>query len=155
MKRWAWYVAALALIVAVSAESYAGSDVGELQPVQTVRVIDRNGQIVVETDTGDFGEGVTLKDAFADMEATASTRLFLDTAEYLLIAPECQSLLPELMSYLRPSCYLCLTEGEADLAQVGQFLRCHVPERTLMDHRAGLGGIPMLKASDGRMELVQ
>ena len=154
MKRWLWYAAALALILAVSAESYAGSDVGELEPVQTVRISEVAGTVLIETDTGEWGKAPTLEAAFQDLEAAAPSRLFLDTAEYLLIAPECEGLLPELMGYLRPSCCVCLTAGEAELAQVGQFLQTHVPERTLMEYRAGYRDLPVLKASEGRLELV-
>lgn len=155
MKRWLWYAAALALILAVSAESYRGNDVGELRPVQTVRILVRDGVKVIETDSGELGEGETLQDAFADMEATSPARIFLDTAEYLLITPDCKDLLPELMDYLRPSCCLCLIEGEADLEQVGRFLQIHVPDLTLMDFRAGMDEIPLLRTVNGRMELVR
>ena len=154
MKRWLWYAVALALILAVSAESYAGSDVGELQPVQTLRVSEQAGTILVETDTGELGEGDTLDAAFRNMEETALGKLFLDTAEYLLIAPGCVELIPKLTEYLRPSCCVCLTEGDVDLMQVGQFLQIHPPDRTLMEYRAGLNQVPLLKGFDGRMELV-
>lgn len=154
MRRWLWYAAALALILAVSSESYAGSDVGDLQPVQTVCVSKRSGMVVIETDTGERGAAPTVCDAFENMKDTAPSRLFLDTAEYLLISPECEGLLPELVRYLRPSCCVCLAGGEVDLPQVGQFLKIHRPERTLMEYRAGIRDIPIIKVYDGRMELV-
>lgn len=153
MKRWLWYAAAVALILAVGSESFAGTDVAELQPVQTLLITKKDGQIRVESDTGDYGEAGTLAGAFEDMKTAASSEIFLDTAEYLLIAPECTPLLPELIGSLRPSCCLCLAEGGPDLAQAGRFLKTHGLDFTLMDYRAGIRKIPKLRAREGRMEL--
>lgn len=154
MKRWLWYGAALLLVWAVGAESFAGRDVGAFQPVQTLQVTREDGRIRVETDTGEWGEGTSLCEAFENMENTADAEMFLDTAEYLLIGMDCEDLLDELMERLRPSCNICRVVGKVDPAQVGLYLRAHPPKRTLMEYRAGLKEIQVLEGDGGRMELV-
>lgn len=154
MKRWIWYGAALLLVLAVGAEGFAGRDVGAFQPVQTLLVTRGDGRIRVETDTGEWGEGKTLREAFENMENTAAAEMFLDTAEYLLIGMDCEDLLGELMDRLRPSCSVCGAVGKVDPAQAGLYLRAHPPMRTLMEYRAGLREIPVLIGDEGRVELV-
>jgi hypothetical protein len=57
-------------------------------------------------------------------------------------------------TYLRPSCGVCLEDGETDLEQVGLFLRQHTPEITLMKYRAGDRALQTLVTREGRMHLV-
>lgn len=80
--------------------------------------------------------------------------IFLETAEYLLITPEAQSLLLELTQTLRPSCKVCLREGEADLAEAAAYLSVHEPRLTLQDYRTGEKDIPKLKMEGERGQLV-
>lgn len=154
MKRWLWYLLVIAAVAALSGKNPSGTDVGRLQPVQVVRVSSTAGQILIQTDTGDLGQGETLKEAFEDMKNTASSKVFLDTADYLILSPKCKSLLPALMEYLRPACSVCLEDGEPDLEQVGKFLEVHDPKLTLMRYRAGQRELKTLVTREGRMELV-
>lgn len=153
MKRWLWLAAGLAMVLAVGSEQYRGQDVGELKPVQVVRILSEDDRIIVETDVGAWGDGETVAEAFETMEKTASGRLFWDTAEYLLIDPGCEAVLEEMWAYLRPSCSVCVGVGEMDLTKVGGFLRTHPPKVTLAAYRAGDQELALLRAVDGRMEL--
>lgn len=154
MKRWLYYIVIVIVVAALSGNTSAGSDVGKLQPVQVVRVTRQDGAVVLETDTADRGVGARLSSALADMKRAASAEIFLDTADHLVVSPECEGLIPELMAYLRPSCAVCVGEGEVDMEQVGAFLEIHKPEVTLMRYRAGETDLPILVAREGRMELV-
>ena len=154
MKKWIWYVAIIAAVAFLSGKSSVGTDVGKLQPVQVVRVASRNGWVMIETDTGDLGVGETLKTAFEDLKQSASAEVFLDTADYLIIGKDCEELLPSLMKKLRPSCAVCIEDGEPDLEQVGVFLEYHKPEVTLMRYKAGESSLPTLQTEEGRMTLV-
>lgn len=154
MKRWLWYVVIIGVVAALSGKTSAGTDIGTLQPVQTVRLSCVRGQVCVETDTGDMGIGEDLKSALNDMKNSAVGEIFLDTADYLIVSPACVDLLPAMTTCLRPSCGVCLEDGETDLEQVGLFLRQHTPEITLMKYRAGEHALQTLVTREGRMHLV-
>lgn len=154
MKRWLWYLGVVAAVAALSAKPSAGKDIGKLQPVQAVCVSCSEGMVLVQTDTGDWGEGETLPGAVERMKETAAGEVFLETADYLLLSPDCADLLPAMMEYLRPSCSVCLMEGDPDMEKVGSFMQIHAPQVTLMRYRAGDRKLQTLVTQDGRMCLV-
>lgn len=154
MKRWLWYLGVVIAVAALSGKASAGEDIGKLQPVQVVYVSCQQGYVVIETDTGDWGAGESLKDAMGNMQAAATGEIFLDTADHLLLSPECIGLLPALMEVLRPSCAVCLADGQPDLEQSGVFLQHHTPKVTLVRYRAGERDLQTLVTREGRMELV-
>lgn len=154
MKRWMWCLGALILAAGLGGIPFAGTDVGKLQPVELIRVSRVGDRILVETDTGDRGTGADLAGAFEDLKQTTSGQVFLDTAEYLLVSPAAEGLLPELSEYLRPACGVCLERGKADLEQAAAYLSAHEPKLTLQDYRAGERGIPTLTTRKGEMHLV-
>lgn len=154
MKKWLWYAFVITAVALLSGRSASRDDVGKLQPVQVVRVSSFEGWVRIETDTGDMGEGDTLKKAFDNMKQTASAEIFLDTADYLIVDETCRELLPTLADYLRPSCAVCMEKGRPDMELVGQFLEFHKPELTLMHYKAEEKEIPILKTEEGRMKLV-
>lgn len=155
MKRWAIYLLLFAAAAALGTSSFTGTDVGELLPVEAVRVSVREGEILLETDTGDSGRGADFTAALRDLKESAPGNLFLETADYLILAPESEPFLEELYGCLRPSCGVCVEDGETDMESVGQFLSAHKPETTLRDWRNGSENLPVLRTREGRMELVQ
>mgnify|MGYP007119881365 CR=1 FL=1 len=154
MKRWLCYFFAIVAVAALSGKSSAGQEIGDLQPIQTVALTFEQGMVVIRTDTDNCGIGQSLPDAVADMEASASGKLFLETADYLLLAPECRDLVPAMMEYLRPSCILCMMEGQPELELVADFLKHHDPKVTMLRYRAGDRRLQTLITQKGRMELV-
>ena len=80
-------------------------DVAKLQPVQTVAVSMNGQEVVLETDTGDVGRGVTGKEALKDLQENALSVIYLDTAEYLLVADgaeyQAEQLRPHLSGMVR------------------------------------------------------
>lgn len=154
MKHWGWYCAAIVLAAVWGGLPFSGTDVAKLQPVELIRVSKDRGQILVETDTGDRGTGSNLAGAFADLKKTANGHIFLDTAAYLLVTSETENLLSEISDYLRPACFVCLEQGNAELERVSDYLSAHEPEVSLRDYRAGERQIPTLITREGRMCLV-
>lgn len=154
MKKWLFIFPVLALMIFQGGETSPGTDIGKLQPVQVVCLSRKEDGLVIRTDTGDWGEGQSLEEAVACMKAVAKGEIFLETAEYLLLTPDCLFLVEQSAEYLRPSCSLCLLEGEPLLETVAQFLQMHNPAVTLMEYRAQGSRLKTLKTADGRMELV-
>ncbi len=78
-------------------------DVAKLQPVEAVAVYVKEGEVVLLTDTEDTGRGETAMEALADMKENTIGIIYLDTAEYLLVAPGAEAYADELLSNLKPS----------------------------------------------------
>lgn len=154
MKRLLWYLTAVAAVLFLSGAESAGMDIGKLQPVQVVLVAEESGTVLVSADTGEWGSGEDLAQAMKDLQTTSSLEVFLETADYLLISPNCEDLLPSMKDYLRPSCVVCVVEGQPDLMQVGQFLQRKKPKVTLLQYDAGERVLETLFIEEGRMYLV-
>ena len=154
MKKWLWFAGAALLLLTFGSSGAPGTDVAKLQPVQVV-CLSREGTLVtVQTDTGDLGRGETLALALEALAASASGEIFLETAEHILISPECLELVETLAASVRPSCTLCLLEGEPELEALPVFLNIHSPSVTLMEYRAKPCSLQTLQTANGRMYLV-
>ena len=152
MKRWGLLLLLGTLLLT---KPFSATDVARLKPVDVIRVSTINGGVMVETDTGDTGNGRDLESAFANLKDTADGEIFLETADRLLISPQAVELLPELTAYLRPGCNVYVELGVVELDLVSAFLDIHEPGVTLQDHRAGQSVLPVLYLIDGRMYLVE
>lgn len=146
-----WIV--LVLVAVLGSLATAGTDVGQLRPVEVLWVRTEQGKVCLRTDLTDVGSGENVEAATADLKQRASGEVFPETAEYLLINEKDQDLLAELIPELRPSCMVCLVRGEVDLQQVGAYLRAHPPQRTLAQYQAGEGLEEILEISEGSMKL--
>lgn len=154
MKRWIWCAAALVLVAALGGMPFMGTDIAQLQPVELLRVQRVGDLISVELDTGDAGKGTTLESALQDLKNNTPGKVFLETADYLLINAEAEALLESLAQYLRPACGVCLEAGEANLETAAKFLGTHEPGLTLQEYRAGDHALQKLVVREERMYLV-
>ena len=155
MRRWIIYALSFAVVTVLGVTPFAGTDVGKLLPVETVRLSWAMEKVWLETDAGNVGVGRTVEDALTDLKETTAGALFLDTADYLLVKPGSEWLVEEICGYLRPSCGICLERGEAKLEEAAVFLAVHKPRLTLGKWRGGERNLPQLETEGGRMRLVQ
>lgn len=155
MKKWLFYVLVLAGIPVLSFGGFGGEDVGKLSPVHVIAVLGEEEQVQLLTDTGELGMGKDVRQAIRNMEERAPARVFLDTADYLLLKPGAEIWLPELLEHLRPSCHLCYLTAESDLEEAGKYLQIHEPDLTLSQYEAGERELPYLISDEGRLKLVQ
>lgn len=142
MKRWIVFcLAAAALFVLPQGQ---GVDIGEIEPVELLGIQKKSGCIVIATDTGEFGQGLTVAEAVRDAENTATGKLFLETVDYVLVTEQIKSEIPELMNILRPSARLILVKAPMDLEGAAEYLQTHKPEMTLKDWMTGKRELPKL-----------
>lgn len=153
MRTWKVYGAAAAMLLFLASGKLPGTDVGRLEPVEAVQVCRENGQIILKTDTGQWGRGTTTKEALEDLKETASREVFLETAVWLLLDPDLQGELPELTTLLRPNCRLCLYEGGEKLGTVARYLDQQKLHFFLKQWEEGK--IPSLYEREGRLYLEQ
>ena len=141
MKRILLYIIVMAAALVVPEQ---GTDVGELIPVELVFLYKDEGAIVLETDTGNMGRGETLEAAYADLEDTAPGVIFLDAADYLLVARSVRTLAPQMAEYMTTGSRICQAEKGIDLTLAAQYLNVHPSEVKLKEVEAATE-LPVLK----------
>ena len=75
-------------------------DVENLLPIEAVALYYEDGRLTLETDSGHKGAGDTLQDALKDLKERTPARIYLDTAGYLMVAPEAKNQIGGMKSYL-------------------------------------------------------
>lgn len=149
MKRYLVYGLILAATLVIPVKR---TDVGKLQPIQTVAVYVTDNGYTVQTDTGDVGVGETVALAIENLERTTAGVAYLDTAEFLLVSEDEVSVVEEMKSILKPSVQLYWVEGQPDLKSASQFLSVHGKGPTFKSWEKGVK-LPLLVYKNERMIL--
>ena len=150
MKRWAWILCGLLIF---SFMENTGAQVESLQPVQLVQIHKDENGITLETDTKDFGRGDTLSGALENLQATSEKRIFLETADMLILGRNGELLIMELKTILRPAVQVCRSEDKLDLFQAAAFLQNHRSSVILAEIPDGNTELPELQLAGGRLRL--
>lgn len=151
--RWILSLLAVLSVVVLGWLPFQGTDVATLEPAETLYVCIKEESIWVETDGGWFGKGATAKEAIADLKESAPGQVFLQTVDFLLLQENSEQVLPQLYSFLRSGCCLCLTDEKPELEKTTTYLRAHRPGMTLQDYRVGETHIPKLTMQEDRAYL--
>lgn len=122
-------------------------NVGSLRPIEVVSVYKKDGQVIIETDTGDLGRGQDVVQALEDMKQTAPAVIYLDTAQYLLIATDSQLEADTLRKHLKGAVRVCLTEGEVSTEDAAKYLLVHGDLPKLRHWKPG-DSVPVLRAEN-------
>lgn len=153
MKKWMWLFLAAGILL--SRVEHTGTAIDLLEPAQVVRITVEDEETSIETDTGAKGIGKDLTAAVENLHSSSPTVVFLETAEYLIVNERAVEELPEVYELLRPSCQMCVSDGELDLKEAGSFLKTHSSGVTLLQYRAEPVQLPKLYCQEGRGQLVQ
>lgn len=127
-------------------------ELGKLKPVELIRVEKDGDMILIETDTGDAGRGLTVNQALWDLQATTAGLVYLDTAEFLLISGDGTACVDTLRPYLKESVRICMSEGEMKLEEVAAYLNIHKPGVQLKEYQNGVL-LQTLASENGRLNL--
>ena len=98
-------------------------DVAHLQPVQTVALRMEGETLVVETDTRDRGEGKTIREAIRDLESNTPGVIYLDTAEYLLLAAGTEKYISGMQAYMHPGVRVAAWDGAGSVERAAKYLQ--------------------------------
>lgn len=151
MKKWKGYAIVVAVLLFLAKGKMPGTDIGKLEPVEAVQIYSEKGQTVVCTDTGQWGKGKNLEEAYRQMKETASREVYLETAVWLLTDTGSLAQLPEMESLFRPNCRVCLYEGKEELKELTAYLDHQKPDFLLRD--IGRKPIPILSEQGGQHHL--
>lgn len=116
------YILILALLPLAPVERL---DIAKLEPVQTVAVTQEQGQIVLETDTGNKGRGADVHKAVQDLRENTPGVIYLDTAEYLLVSEESLEQMEQLQGYFHSSVQVSLWDGQGSVEEAAKYLSVH------------------------------
>ncbi len=149
MKRFLLYAAILILLFLIPV---GGTDVARLRPVETVMVYAQDGEIVIRTDTKDFGTGKDSLAAFKNLEATTPGIIYLDTADFLLVTEDALDEIDSLRKYLKKDVQLYCFAGDVDPADASRYLSIHGNGPKLKSWQPGQT-LPVVTAAEKRLIL--
>ena len=121
------YLAALALLLMGG----RGTDIGRLRPVEVVQLYEKAGLLFLKTDTGDVGWGLTVEQAVNQLKETTPARIYLDTADYLLLEEGTEDCIPVLKMYLKRKTKVAYAPEGIDLEEAAAYLRIHQPSERI------------------------
>ncbi len=153
MKKWAFFCGAILAIGVFVRIKPTGVDVAALEPVELLYVDSRNGMYYLMVDTGQEGSGKTVAEAISNLKDRSSGKIFLNTAEHLLVSPAAWEAVERFFQHLRPDCSVVIAAGQPDMEAAPLFLRTHKPGFTINDLRAGDTDVPLLRSDEGGMLL--
>ncbi len=149
MKRILIYIAALALLTLVPVKE---ADIGSLHPLEVVLIYREGDEVVMKTDTGDWGKGTDGLSALKNLKDTTPGTIYLDTAEYLLIGEGAEETVDELRSVLKKSVRVCKADKEVDPQEATDFLSVHGTLPQLKTWKTG-GDLPKLTVVAERLKM--
>lgn len=147
--RWLRYAMACVLVVLLGTSPFRGTDISALVPVEVVWIGMEESMVHLETDTGHFGEGRDVSAAIENLKSKAPGKVFLDTADYLIVEKGREELLEQLYTILRPSCMVCCADVVSDLEASVEFLKAHEPRTTLRQWKIDGISLPVLIETEG------
>lgn len=100
-------------------------DVAKLEPVEAVAVYLEKGEVVLETDTESVGKGETIQQALENLKKNTPAIIYLDTAEYLLVAESAREHAEQLMEYLKKNVKTGKYAG-GDVREEAKYMDAHV-----------------------------
>ena len=150
MKRIVIYVIVLLLLTLVPIK---GADIGSLHPVEILKVYKENDEVYVQTDTGDWGKGVTGSAALEHLKETTAGTIYLDTAKYLLLEKGTEAVAEEIRSLLKKSARLCNADQGVELTEVSSFLSVHGTLPQMEQWNMG-DDLPQLTMVEKRLKLL-
>ena len=127
MKRVLLHIGALSLLLLAN----RGTDIGSLRPVEVVQLTEHRGILIMKTDTGDCGWGMTVEQAVEKLKETTPGSIYLDTADFLLLKDGLEVYIPQLGSYLKKNTRVVFTTENMNLQDAASYLRIHKPENVM------------------------
>ena len=100
-------------------------DVADLLPIEAVAVYMEGDQVVLETDSEHKGAGENAEAALAALKENTPAVVYLDTAEYLLVASDATEQVETLRPHLKPSTKVCVCEAAGRVKEAVKYLQIH------------------------------
>lgn len=99
-------------------------DVAKLMPIEALAIYTDGEEIVVETDSEDVGRGKTIEEAVVNLKESADQIIYLDTAEYLLVAEDLREETQKIIEYLKADIKIRSYQG-GEIKEEAAYLDAH------------------------------
>ena len=130
------------------------TDVAQLRPVEVVWVMREGDQVILQTDTEDYGAGTNVMLALEALKLTSTGRIYLDTADFLLIGKGAEQDAEALRKVLKPGVLLCGVQDVQPTSEVSQYLRIHGELPKFSGWNSG-SQLPLLAVENNRLKLLK
>ena len=100
-------------------------DVEKLLPIEAVAIYYDNGTLTLETDTGHKGVGDSVSDALQDLKERTPAVVYLDTARYLMVAPEAEDQVVFMKEYLGSRTEVTCWDVRGQVKMAMEYLEAH------------------------------
>lgn len=100
-------------------------EIANLEPIQSVWMSLENDNVILKSDTGDEGSGITVENALADMKQKSKGVVYLDTAEYLFVSESALKEIANVRPYMKDSVYLCKWDGKGSVSEATKYADAH------------------------------
>lgn len=100
-------------------------NVADLLPIETVAIYRDGNQVALETDTEHKGVGENTEKALASLKENTPAVVYLDTAQYLLVAPDAVEEVESLRPHLKTTVKVCVCEAAGKVKDVAKYLEIH------------------------------
>ena len=127
-------------------------DVAQLRPIEVISIYKEGSTVVLETDTEDIGRGADVLAALQDMKQTSPAVIYLDTAEYLLIAENAVKEAEQLRGVLKEAVQLCMAQERINLQEAAKYLPVHGEFPKLRQWKAG-DQLPVIGLENDRIKI--
>lgn len=115
----------VALIVPLFLVPLNRVNVADLLPIEAVAVYMDGEEVILETDTEHKGVGKTVDKALSDLKENTPAVVYLDTAEYLLVAPNAVEQVESLRPHLKSSVKVCVCQAAGKVKIAVEYLEVH------------------------------
>lgn len=122
MKRIIFYCILLAVALVIPIKKI---DISDLEPIQVVKMDRQDGNIVLQTDTGDEGIGENVQQALENLKQNSAGIIYLDTAEFLTVTENAKEYIGSMKALLKEKVRVCQWNGEGELSTVGKYMKAH------------------------------
>ena len=97
-------------------------NIADLLPVEAVAIYMDGDRVVLETDTQHKGFGETAEQALASLKENTPAVVYLDTAEYLMVAPDAEAQVEGLRSHLKSTVKVCICQAAGRVKNMVEYL---------------------------------
>ena len=118
-------------------------EIANLKPVEAVWMTMQDCNIVLLTDTGVGGRGITVEKALTDMKENSLGIVYLDTARYLFVSDSAVEEISAIASIVNGTIELCKWEGHGGIKAAVKYADSHNMGVKLSKWN-GLGKMPEL-----------
>lgn len=152
MRRWLWILGVILLIVFGNNRQ---NRLEELEPAQLLYVHEKNGEIMIQTDTGSWGRGSSPEAAWENLRESGTKKVLTETVGWLILEEGLEESRVKSWDRIRPAAEIYRSTDPVDPAAAAEYLKNHSANITLREVRMDRAAIPKLIFREGQYSIAK